>query len=128
MRTFRSELAAALVLAVLLAGCAGIETPSDHATFIVNGEESSVAMDGTVSVSIPGAPELTYSGAAGCEGRYFTDGEETYFRYTARRAFLLAGTQLYTFNEPPRQLGENIVWSHTFGPDKVTVLANCELP
>ena len=51
-----------------------------------------------------------------------------YFRYTAKRAYLLRGNQLYTFNSPPHRAGKDIVWGHTFGDDKVTVLANCPLP
>ncbi len=129
MPRFRSELIAAAVAASLaVGGCGGLEVPSDHLTVIINGEQTTIATAGTISVEIDGAPELNYSGPAGCEGRYFADGEQNYFRYTARRAYLLAGDQLYRFDEPPRQLGENIAWSRTFGPDKVTVLANCPLP
>jgi hypothetical protein len=134
--TFRSELIATLVAAAALAGCgdididvSGFETPRDHVTFIINGEQSTVAMSGSVSVQIDGVPELTYSGSAGCAGHYFVDDEaDTYFRYTARRAYLLRGTQLYTFQGPPRRGGKDIIWSHTFGPDKITILANCPLP
>ena len=128
MRRFRSELVAAAVAAFALGGCADVEVPRDHLTVIVNGEQTTIATAGTISVEIDGAPELNYSGPAGCKGRYFADGEQNYFRYTSRRAYLLHGDQLYTFAEPPRQLGENIVWSRTFGPDEVTVLANCPLP
>jgi hypothetical protein len=129
MTRFRSELAALACAAFVLGGCADVEVPSDHVTVIVNGQQTSIAQSGSVSVEIDGAPELDYSGPAGCEGRYFADGESgIYFRYTPRRAHLLRGDRLYTFAEPPRQSAELIVWSHTFGPDKVTVLANCPLP
>jgi hypothetical protein len=125
---------AALTLAV--AGCGGVdidvsgfETPHDHATFIVNGEQTTIAMSGSVSVQIDGVPELTYSGPVGCAGHYFVDDEsDLYFRYTARRAYLLRYDQLYTFRGPPRQGGKDIVWNQAFGPDKITILANCPLP
>jgi hypothetical protein len=133
---FRSELVGVLALATLVAGCGGIDidvsgfkTPRDHVTFIINGEQTTIAQDGTVSVQIDGVPELSYSGPAGCPGHYFVDDDsELYFRYTTRRAYLLRGNQLYTFNGPPRQGGKDIVWSHTFGPDKITILANCPMP
>jgi hypothetical protein len=135
MPRFRSELAglAALVASAALVGGCGVDvnfdTPHDHVTFIINGQQTTVAMDGTVSVQIDGVPELSYSGPAGCAGHYFVDDDsEIYFRYTAKRAYLLRGSRLYTFNEPPRRGGKDIVWSHTFGPDKITILANCPLP
>lgn len=129
MRRCRSELLWVALAAAVLGGCANVEAPRDHLTVIVNGAQTTIAMAGTISVEIDGAPELTYSGPAGCAGRYFADAEgETYFRYTARRAYLLRGSRLYRFEESPRPLGVNIAWSHTFGPDKVTVLANCPLP
>ncbi len=126
---------AALATATL-AGCGGINvdvsgfhTPHDHVTFIVNGQQETVAMSGSISVQIDGVPEVSYSGAAGCPGHYFADDEaDVYFRYTARRAYLLRGNQLYTFNGPPRQGGKDIIWNHTFGPDKITILANCPMP
>ena len=90
MPRFRSELIAALAAASLaVGGCGGLEVPSDHLTVIINGEQTTIATAGTISVEIDGAPELNYSGPAGCEGRYFADGEQNYFRYTARRAYLL---------------------------------------
>jgi hypothetical protein len=129
MGRFRSELVGAVVLAGALVGCADLEVPKDHVTVIVNGNQTTIAQDGSVAVQIDGVPQLSYSGPAGCAGHYFTDGEsDLYFRYTPRRAFLLDGNQLYTFNEPPRQGGKDIVWAHDFGGDKVTVLANCPLP
>jgi hypothetical protein len=135
MRSFRSEFLVLLATAAALAGCgvdvdlSGIKAPHDHVTFIFNGERTTIAMDGTVSVQIDGVPELTYSGPAGCAGRYFVDDEsEVYFRYTAKRAYLLRGNQLYTFNSPPRRAGNDIAWDHDFGSDKITVLANCPLP
>lgn len=132
MGRFRSELAAAVALAAFAGGCgvdANFQAPHDHVTFIINGQQTTVAMDGTVSVQIDGVPQLSYSGPAGCKGHYFVDDDsEIYFRYTAKRAFLLRGSQLYTFNEPPRRGGKDIIWSHTFGPDKITVLANCPMP
>lgn len=129
MRRFRSELVLAAAAALVLGGCGDVEVPRDRLTVIINGESTTVAQTGTVSVEIPDAPELDYSGPAGCAGRYFADSEGlTFFRYSPRRAFLLAGDQLYRFEEAPRQLGENIVWSRTFDADDVTVLANCPLP
>lgn len=129
IRRFHSDLLLAAIATLALTGCGDIEVPRDRLTVIINGESITVAQAGSVSVSIPDAPELNYSGPSGCDGRYFTDSEgQTFFRYTARRAFLLAGDQLYTFAEAPRQLGENIVWSRRFGPDEVTVLANCPAP
>jgi hypothetical protein len=129
MRRFRFELSV-LVSVVALAGCsADFETPHDHITFIFNGEQTTIAMDGTVSVQIDGVPELSYSGPAGCAGRYFLDDDsDVYFRWTSKRAYLLRGNQLYTFNEPPHRFGRDIGWSHTFGPDKITILANCPPP
>jgi hypothetical protein len=116
-------------MAIALTGCADIKVPDDHVTVIINGQRTTIAQDGSVSVQIDGVPELTYSGPAGCAGHYFTDGEsDIYFRYTPRRAYLLRGNQLYTFNGPPRKGGEDIVWGHRFGVDKITVLANCPLP
>jgi hypothetical protein len=131
-----AKAAAAAWVCAALAGCGGInvdlsgfKTPHDHVTFIINGQQETVAMSGSVSVQIDGVPELTYSGASGCPGHYFTDDEaDIYFRYTAHRAYLLRGNQLYTFQGPPRRGGDDIVWSHTFGPDKITILANCPLP
>ena len=136
MRSFRSELVGLLLAGALLGGCGGVdvdfgdfEAPHDHVTFIFNGEQTTIAMDGSVSVQIDGVPELTYSGPAGCAGHYFLDDEsDVYFRYTAKRAYLLRGNQLYTFNSPPRRAGHDIAWDHNFGADKITVLANCPLP
>jgi hypothetical protein len=129
--------AATFALAFLtVAGCGGVnidvsgfKAPHDHATFIVNGEQTTIAMSGSVSVQIDGVPELTYSGPAGCVGHYFVDDEsDLWFRYTPRRAYLLRGNQLYTFEGPPRKAGGDILWNETFGPDKITILANCPLP
>jgi hypothetical protein len=131
MDRFRSELVAAAALAACLTGCGGVsfKTPHDHVTFIFNGERTTIAMSGTISVQIDGVPRLSYSGPAGCAGHYFADDDaDTYFRYTPSRAFLLRGNQLYTFNQPPHKLGGDIAWGHNFGSDKVTVLANCPIP
>lgn len=129
MRDFRSELGM-VVLALTLGGCsADFEARHDHVTVIFNGERTTVAMEGSVSVEIGGVPELSYSGPAGCPGRYFVDDEsDIYFRWDAKRAYLLRGNQLYTFDESPRDAGSDIAWSHTFSGDKITVLANCPLP
>jgi len=129
MRRFRFELVVVAAGALALGGCGDVEVPRDRLTVIVNGESTTIAQAGSVSVEIEGAPGLNYSGPAGCAGRYFTDAEgQTFFRYTGRRALLLDGDQLYRFDGPPREVPPNIVWHRTFGPDRVTVLANCERP
>ena len=129
MPRFRSEVIAAAFALLALGGCASVEVPRDRVTFIVNGEGTTVAMTGTISVAIQGVPELTYSGPTGCAGQYFADPEsDVYFRYTARRAYLLRASRLYRFEGPPRRRGELIIWSHTFGADRISILANCPLP
>ena len=127
MPRFRSEVIAPALAVLVLGGCASVEVPDDRVTFIVNGQGTSVAMTGSISVAIQGVPELTYSGPSGCAGQYFADPEsDVYFRYTARRAYFLRGSRLYTFEGPPRRRGDLIVWSHTFGADRISILANCQ--
>jgi hypothetical protein len=136
MRGWTSGVATAALTCVALVGCGGVnidvsgfKAPHDHATFIVNGERTTIAMSGSVSVQIDGVPELTYSGPVGCAGHYFVDDEsDLYFRYSPRRAYLLRYDQLYTFQGPPIKAGGDIVWNQSFGSDKITVLANCPMP
>jgi hypothetical protein len=136
MRRLISGAATFALTFLTVAGCGGVnidvsgfKAPHDHATFIFNGEQTTIAMSGSVSVQIDGVPELSYSGPVGCAGHYFVDDEsDLYFRYTAHKAYLLRYDQLYTFIGPPQKGGQDIIWNHTFGPDKITVLANCPLP
>jgi len=123
----------ALAAAATLAGCGvpdiDFDVPHDRATFIVNGQRTTVAQSGSISVQIGGVPELSYDGPLGCRGRYFADDDsELYFRYGPRTAYLLDGNQLFTFSGPPARASGGLVWSHRFGPDRVTVLVNCPPP
>ncbi|MDX6583123.1 MAG: hypothetical protein QOI10_2307 [Solirubrobacterales bacterium] len=142
MARFLSEVAPvtgalSFVAAVLaLAGCGGVDinipdfhAPHDRATFIVDGERTTVAQSGSVSVQIGGVPELSYSGPLGCRGRYFTDDEsDLYFRYSARDAYLLRYDTLYRFAGPPHHAAGQLVWSNDFGDHKISVLTNCPPP
>ena len=135
MGSCRSELIAAAAAALALAGCGGVdidipefEAPRDRMTVIVDGQRTTIAQSGRVAVAIEGVPELSYDGPLGCEGRYFTDSEaDVYFRYGARRAYLLRSSTLYRFG-PPRRAGGQLVWNDGFGGVKVTVLVNCPAP
>ena len=130
----RSELLA-VGAALALAGCGGvdidipdIEAPHDRMTVIVDGQRTTVAQSGSVQVQIGGVPELSYSGPLGCKGQYFTDSDsDIYFRYGARRAYLLQHSTLYRFG-PPRRAGGQLVWNNDFDGTKVTVLVNCPPP
>ena len=135
---FRSELIAALIAAVAIAGC-GIDVPDipdiagsaphDRMTVIFNGQRTTIAQSGSVAVQISGAPELDYDGPLGCKGGYFTDSEsDLYFRYDAKRAYLLRYNTLYRFDGPPQRAGGQLVWNRSFDGDRVTVLANCRPP
>jgi len=134
MGRFRSEVLAVLA-AVAIAGCGGvdidlpeIEAPRDRMTVIVDGQRTTVAQSGSVRVQIEGVPELSYDGPLGCEGRYFTDSDsDIYFRYDARRAYLLRQSTLYRFG-PPRRVSGQLAWSDNFGGATVTVLVNCPAP
>jgi hypothetical protein len=135
-----------LVAATLVAGC-GADVPTvkvptfpagfggpgpggDTATFVVDGQTISEQESGSVSVSIPQAPQLTYSGPLGCRGRYFTghltEHIDILFRYSGRGAWMFIGTgDLYRFPAPRRTQGQ-LVWSRAF-PDRgrITVLVKC---
>ena len=124
-----------IVAAAVVAGCGvpevdfDIDAPDDRITVIFDGERTTIAQSGSVSVQIDGVPELSYSGALGCRGRYFTDSEsDLYFRYSARDAYLLRYDRLYRFAGGPRRAGGRLIWSHAFDGDQVTVLANCPPP
>ncbi len=127
---------AAAVMTIALAGCGGVdldlpdfEAPHDRMTVIVDGQRTTIAQSGSVSVRIDGVPELSYSGPLGCRGRYFTDSEsDVYFRYGARDAYLLRSDTLYRFGEPPRRGGGQLIWAHDFDGTKITVLVNCPPP
>ena len=134
MGRFRSEFLAVLA-ALALAGCGGldidlpdIEAPRDRMTVIVDGQRTTVAQSGSVQVQIGGVPELSYSGPLGCKGQYFTDSDsDIYFRYDARRAYLLRQSRLYRFG-PPRRAAGQLVWNDGFDGTKVTTLVNCPPP
>ena len=121
--------------ALAVAGCGGvdidipdIEVPDDRMTLIVDGQRTTVAQSGSVEVQIGGVPELSYDGPLGCKGRYFTDSDaDIYFRYDARRAYLLRYSTLYRFG-PPRRAGGQLIWTDDFDGTKVTVLVNCPPP
>ena len=120
------------IAALALAGCGGIdidfEAPRDRMTVIVDGQRTTIAQSGSVDVQIDGVPELSYSGPLGCKGRYFTDSEsDLYFRYDARRAYLLRYDTLFRLGKPHRAGGQ-LIWSDAFGETKVTVLVNCPPP
>ena len=128
MRRFRSEFAIVLVAGTALAGCSA---PHDKLTVIFNGERTTVAQSGTIQAEFGDIPELNYDGPIGCPGRYFDSGESDQdftFRYSARDALLLRGNVLYHFQGPPRRVAGQIAWNHTFGADRITVLANCPPP
>src|SRR4051794_8045356 len=130
MGRFRSELLVAGA-ALALTGCGGVDInipdfdpPHDRMTVIVDGQRSMIAQSGSVQVQIGGVPQLSYSGPLGCKGQYFTDSEsDVYFRYTARKAYLLRYSTLYTFAGPPHKAGGQLIWSDDFGDHKITVLA-----
>jgi hypothetical protein len=133
MRSAACSRAAATLAALALAGCGvpdiELDAPQDRATFIVNGQRTTIAQAGRISVQIGGVPELSYDGPLGCEGQYFADDDpELYFRYGPRVAHLLDGNRLYEFSGPPARSSDGLVWSHTFGRDRVTVLVNCPPP
>jgi hypothetical protein len=131
MSRFRSELAIVLAAATTLAGC-GFTAPHDKLTVIFNGERTTVAQSGTIKAEFGDLPELNYEGPIGCQGRYFDSGDASdqdfTFRYSAREALLLRGNTLYRFHGPPRRVAGEIVWNHTFGGDRISVLANCPMP
>lgn len=135
---FRSELIAAIATALALGGC-GVDVPDipdlagsaphDRMTVIFNGQRTTIAQSGSISVQIGGVPELSYDGPLGCKGGYFTDSEsDLYFRYDAKRAFLLRYDTLYRFDGPPARAGGQLVWNRSFDGDRITVLANCPAP
>jgi hypothetical protein len=137
----------ALALAILaLAGCGSgaVSVPSiptfpdptatagGSATFDINGVTFRVAQSGTIQTDFPESKQITYSGALGCKGHYFT-GEYTehikvYFRYFSKSAYLLidnGAEPVYTFG-PPRRQGSKLVFSNaTPGDRQITVSVDC---
>ena len=122
-----------MALAALVGGCGvdvdvpdvGFDAPHDRATFIVDGQRTTIAQSGSATVSIGGAPQLDHDGPIGCRGRYFTsDDPELYFHWTGEHAYLLRYSTLYRFGAPHRS-GGRLVWNRDFGGHEITVIANC---
>ena len=133
--TFSKPITALAAAAVLLCGCGpdisipSFSAPHDHLTLIYNGQRTTVAQSGSVSVQISGAPELDYDGPLGCKGRYFTDSDgEFYFHWGPRSAVLLRYDTLYRFAGPPHRGSGQLIWNQDFGGDRITLLANCPPP
>ena len=132
-----SLFAAFATAAALVCGCGpdvdisipSFSAPHDYLTLIFNGQRTTVAQSGSVSVQISGAPELNYDGPLGCKGRYFTDSDgDFYFHWGPQSAALLRYDTLYRFDGPPHSAGGQLIWNQDFGGDRITLLANCPPP
>ena len=136
-------LRAALLLAcgLALVGCGGsgaggsssIQTGhGDSATFVIDGRSISVTESGRASVTIGGAPELSYSGPVGCSGRYFSthfvDGVPMLFRYGSQDAYLLIGSDLYYLGGRPQRAGAGLKWDTTTNGHQIAIAVNCPAP
>ena len=111
-----------------IAACGG---GGDSATFELRGAKVDVTESGRATVRVDGAPEMDYSGAIGCRGRYFTtdfpDGVQLDFRYSAHDAYLLQGSSLYHLG-PPTQAGATLRWSEPASGGQLEVQVRCPLP
>jgi hypothetical protein len=128
------------VVVVTLAGCGGTGGGGsqvklgrgDSATFVIDGRSVSVTESGRTSVTISGAPELTYSGPVGCAGRYFTthfvDGVPMLFRYGSEDAYLLIGSDLYHLGGRPARSGGGLTWDTTTDGHQIAIRLGCPEP
>ena len=102
------------------------------ATFSVDGQTISVQQSGSGSISVPGAPVISYSGPLGCRGHYFTthltEHVSMLFRYSARDAYIAIGNDLYHFRQRPRRSRGQLVWDHQFDDRRIRVTVACPLP
>lgn len=138
MRAERARMGA-IAFGVLLAGCVHFTPPDfptgagegDTATFVIDGNTSSVTESGTIRVSGTGTP-LDYSGPLGCDGMYFetdfTENASLDFRYSAEAADMLIGSDLYHFDGPPTEGRRSLFWHQEFPGRDIAVTVSCTLP
>jgi len=104
----------------------------DAAVFSIDARTIDVRQSGTASIHLTDAPEVDHDGPVGCAGRYFDThfvaGAPLLFRYGARDAYLLVGSDLYYLGEPPQRSGGQLVWDTTSNGHRIRVAVLCEPP